>query len=398
MKQRAMKRRHSLLQTGLLFIYGLAGTGMLGHGLLRPVLPIFARRIGATGLEVGLLTSGFMIARALTAYVIGRHVDKTGHTNRFVRIGFFFVFVTVLTFSIINSYEGLLILRFCQGICFGLIWPTTQVMIADLTKNDFRARALSLYQITGRLGALLSRILFSVVLMITAGLGFSEISSFRVIFLVGAVILLIGFIEAAFMPSTPRKTVTQVKGKPPYPVFILGFIFGALLSLAPLSIVFLNEHFRVDLIGIAFILLGLDITSICVMYIVSHLSDRIGPGKSLWFVIVPAFIAALFLPFASGLVIFMGSYIILRSAISSFIPVSRAYATSVNTGVGANIGILNMTTNLGSVVGPIIGGLAYDHLTHGFRIAGYSAIALLLVPAAVIIGMPYLVRVFRRRL
>lgn len=390
-------RRHSLLQTNLLFIYGLAGTGMLGHGLINPILPIFARRLNATGLEVGLLTSGFMVARALTAYLIGRYIDRTGHTNRFVKIGFFFVFITVIAFAFIKSYEGLLILRFFQGICFGLIWPTTQIMIADLTKNQFRARGLSLYQITGKLGMLLSRILFSVLLLITSGLALTEIASFRVIFVVGAVILLVGFIESMIMPNTPRTVGKRKKTTPPYPVFVLGFIFGALLSLAPLSIVFLNEHFRVDLLGIAYILLGLDIVSMGAMYLSSHFSDHMGVRRSLLIIIAPCFLAAVCLPFASQLAVFLVLYFILRAAISSFVPISRAYATSVNSGIGANIGMLNMTTNLGSVVGPIMGGLVYDHFTRGFRIAGYSAVALLLIPAAVVLGMPYIIRIFKTR-
>jgi len=390
-------RRHSLLQTSLLFIYGLAGTGMLGHGLINPILPIFARRLNATGLEVGLLTSGFMVARALTAYLIGRYIDRTGHTNRFVKIGFFFVFITVIAFAFINSYDGLLILRFCQGICFGLIWPTTQIMIADLTKNQFRARGLSLYQITGKLGILLSRILFSVLLVITSGLALTEIASFRVIFVVGAVILLAGFIESMIMPNTPRSVGERKKTTPPYPVFVLGFIFGALLSLAPLSIVFLNEHFRVDLLGIAYILLGLDIVSMCAMYLSSHFSDHMGVRRSLLIIIIPCFIAAMCLPFASRLAVFLVLYFILRAAISSFVPISRAYATSVNSGIGSNIGMLNMTSSLGSVLGPVIGGLVYDHFNHGLRIAGYSAVALLLIPAAVVIGLPYFTRIFKTR-
>ncbi len=397
MNAKARMRRHSLLQTGLLFIYGLAGTGMLGHGLIHPILPIFARRLNATGLEVGLLTSGFMVARALTAYLVGRHVDKTGHTNRLVKIGFFFVFMLAFSFAFTDSYEGLLIIRFGQGICFGLIWPTTQVMIADLTKNDFRTRALSLYQITGRLGVLLSRLLFSALLMIAGGMGLTESASFKVIFFAGGAIFFVGFLESVFMPDARRSVAVRPKTTPPYPVFILGFIFGALLSLAPLSIVFFNEHFHIELLGIAYILLGLDIISMGAMYISSHFSDRIGVRKALWIIIVPCFAAALCLPFASHLAVFLLCYFILRAMISSFIPISRAYATSVNSGMGSNIGMLNMTTNLGSVIGPIVGGLAYDHFANGFRIAGYSAIALLLVPAAVILVMPYLIRIFRRR-
>jgi MFS family permease len=39
-----------------------------------------------------------------------------------------------------------------------------------------------------------------------------------------------------------------------------------------------------------------------------------------------------------------------------------------------------MVTNLGSVVGPIIGGLIYDTFPGVFKIAGYSFVALLLIP------------------
>lgn len=70
----------------------------------------------------------------------------------------------------------------------------------------------------------------------------------------------------------------------------------------------------------------------------------------------------------------------MRMSISSFIPISRAYATDINTEVGSNIGTLNMVTNLGSVVGPIIGGLIYDTFPGVFKIAGYSFVALLLIP------------------
>jgi MFS family permease len=67
-------------------------------------------------------------------------------------------------------------------------------------------------------------------------------------------------------------------------------------------------------------------------------------------------------------------------AISSFVPISRAYATNISTEIGSNIGTLNMLTNLGAVIGPIIGGYIYDHFAQGFKIAGYSIIALLLIP------------------
>lgn len=358
---------------------------MLGHGLFRPILPIFARRVGATGLEVGLLTSGFMFARGITAFLTGKGVDLSGRRKTFVTIGFFFVFIIAFGYIFIDNYFGLLFLRFFQGICSGLIWPATQVMVAEEAGQRYRARALSLYQITGRLGALLSRALLSLVLLVTVYIGLGEIMSFRIVFLVGGVILFLAFLQTFFVPEHKRTVATKRQGKPPYSIFALGFVFGALLALAPISLVYFNEHYSISPLGIAVILLCLDITTIAAMYTSSHITDRIGVERSVWILIVPAFIAALCLPFVSGFLVFVVLYFIIRMAISSFMPISRAYATSINGEIGSNIGTLNMMTNLGAVVGPIIAGFMYDTMSGSLKIAGYSVVALFLVPGVLIL-------------
>ncbi len=366
-------------------LYGLAGAGMLGHGLFRPILPIFARRVGATGLEVGLLTSGFMFARGITAFFTGKGVDLSGQRKTFVTIGFFFIFITAFGYIFINNYAGLLILRFCQGICSGLIWPATQVMVAEEAGHRYRARALSLYQITGRFGALLSRALLSLVLLITAYIGLGEMMSFRIIFLVSGVILFLSFLQTFFVPEQKRTVAKKGQGIPPYSIFALGFVFGALFALAPISLVYFNEHYSISPLGIAVLLLCLDVTTMAAMYTSSHITDRIGVERSVWIVIVPAFIASLCLPFVSYFLVFVVVYFVLRMAISSFMPISRAYATSINGEIGSNIGTLNMVTNLGAVVGPIIAGFMYDTMSGSLKIAGYSVVALLLIPGVLIL-------------
>lgn len=382
-------QRHSLFKKNLLILYGLAGAGMLGHGLFRPILPIFARRVGATGLEVGLLTSGFMLARAITSFIIGKNIDISGRRKLFVKMGFFFVFVIVFSYFFVNGYYGLLFLRFCQGICSGLMWPATQIMVAEEAEKSYRARALSLYQITGRIGALLSRAILSLILLITANIGLGELSSFRVVFLVAGVILFIGFIEVLLIPEHKKVKVAKRKGKPPYSIFILGFVIGAMFALGPISLVYFNEHYNISPLCIAILLFFLDIITVIAMYGSSHLTDRIGVKKSLWVIIIPCFITAICLPFVSYFVVFVVLYFIMRMSVSSFMPISRAYATSIDTEIGSNIGTLNMMTNLGAVIGPIVGGLAYDSLSGGFKIAGYSIIALLLIPGALILFYPY---------
>jgi MFS family permease len=358
---------------------------MLGHGLFRPILPVFARRLGASGLEVGFLTSGFMLARAITSFIIGKNIDISGRRKLFITAGFFFVFVIAFGYIFVNSYYGLLFLRFCQGICSGLMWPPTQIMVAEQAEKGYRTRALSLYQITGRLGALISRAILSLILLITTEIGLSEFGSFKVVFFVAAIILFVGFIEVLLIPERKRVKTEKRKGKPPYSIFLLGFIFGAMLGLAPISLVYFNEHYNITLLGIAVLLLCLDIITMFVLFGTSHLTDRIGVKKSLWIITVPCFITALSLPFISFFMGFVVLYFIMRMALSSFMPISRAYATSIDTEIGFNIGTLNMMTNLGAVVGPIAGGFIYDSLPGEFKIAGYSVIALFLVPGALLL-------------
>lgn len=372
-----------LFKKPLLTLYSIAGIGMLGHILVQPILPIFARRLGATGLEVGLLTSGFMLARGFMAYSIGRRIDETGERKSVIQLGLLAWFAFTLLYFWANDLSALLILRFGQGVCSGLIWPVAQIMVAENAPRGYKTRALSLYQITGRAGALLSRLLLGLGLLIASRIGFGEVASFRIMFVFAALLIVVGFVEAMLLPAVKMKRAERRKRQKSYSIFVLGFAFGALLALTPISLVYLNEQYKIPLFEIAMLLLILDVITMVVMYLSSHLTDRLGFNKSLKIIVVPCLAVGFMLPFISPLWIFVVLFFILRTAISSFLPISRSYATSMDTEIGSNIGTLNMVTNFGAVIGPIIGGFMYDTMSGTFKIAGYAIVALFLVPALI---------------
>ena len=376
--------RRALLNKPLLIIYSIAGIGMLGHILVQPILPIFARRLGASGLEVGLLTSGFMLARAFTSFFIGQYIDRTGHRESLIRIGLLMLFSLTLLYFWAGQLFVLIILRFGQGICSGLIWPVAQTMVAESALEGYRTRSLSLYQITGRIGALVSRLFLTIGLLLAANMGLDEIGSFRVIFLLAAVIIFAGFLESLLLPRHKRDHAAVIGRRRPYTLFILGFAFGAMLALTPISLVYLNEHYGISPLGIAVMLLVLDLITMLVMYLASHFTDLIGFKRTLMVISIPCFIAAVALPFVSILVVFIFLYFVMRTAISSFLPISRSHATNSKGDIGSNIGTLNMMTNLGAVVGPLIGGMLYDAMPGGLKMSGYSVIALFLLPMLII--------------
>ena len=51
---------------------------MVGVGIIAPILPIYAENLGATGLWVGVIFSGYAISRMFLLPFIGRFSDRRG--------------------------------------------------------------------------------------------------------------------------------------------------------------------------------------------------------------------------------------------------------------------------------------------------------------------------------
>jgi MFS family permease len=73
-----------LLSFRILFISVFAS--MLGLGIVVPLLPYYADTLGATGIGIGLIFSGFALSRAIFMPLIGRYSDRMGR-KYFILIG-----------------------------------------------------------------------------------------------------------------------------------------------------------------------------------------------------------------------------------------------------------------------------------------------------------------------
>ena len=60
----------------VLFVAVFAST--LGVGFIGPLMPLYARDLGATGVTLGMIFSGFSMARFIFTPIIGRLSDKRG--------------------------------------------------------------------------------------------------------------------------------------------------------------------------------------------------------------------------------------------------------------------------------------------------------------------------------
>ena len=123
-----------------------------GFGIFFPYLPLFAESLGASlGLQIGLLTTGFMAARTLTALPFGSISDSIGRKNSIV-VGLFAYGVITLLFYFSQDWTHILLLRSLQGITAGLIWPSSRALIYDLVGPGARGRAISVLNVSASIG------------------------------------------------------------------------------------------------------------------------------------------------------------------------------------------------------------------------------------------------------
>lgn len=113
---------------------------MIGVLMILPLLPFFAQRLGAGGLEVGLLVSSFSLAQLLSAPMWGRLSDKWGR-RPVIMIALGSSAISYAVFGFAHTLLLLFISRIVQGAGGGTV-GVIQAYVADATKPEERTKAL----------------------------------------------------------------------------------------------------------------------------------------------------------------------------------------------------------------------------------------------------------------
>lgn len=112
---------------------------MIGFGLILPLLPIYGREMGASGVYLGLLTSLFGITRSITSLPGGVLADRVGRKKLIVG-GLVTYTAVMFLFGVSTNLYHLLILRACQGAASGVVWPVAATMVADIVEPKDRGK------------------------------------------------------------------------------------------------------------------------------------------------------------------------------------------------------------------------------------------------------------------
>ncbi len=123
----------------------------LGLGMVVPVLPLYARDLGATGAEIGLTYSTFAATQIVVSPFAGRLADRFGR-RPFLIAGLLAYTAAALGWYITNSIEITLLLRALSGVGAGLLFSIAFAYVGELAPRGQEGRYMGTFGVFDFLG------------------------------------------------------------------------------------------------------------------------------------------------------------------------------------------------------------------------------------------------------
>ncbi len=127
----------------LLLLFCSSFLSQLPLSLIRFYAPIYAIKVGATGLILGLMGFSYGAVYIFSAYILGKRSEKIGY-GKSLGFGLFFYALIVLLYTFIKLSLIFILIRALEALAMGFVWPSLEA----LTKFfDNRKASTAIYTI-----------------------------------------------------------------------------------------------------------------------------------------------------------------------------------------------------------------------------------------------------------
>jgi MFS transporter, DHA1 family, multidrug resistance protein len=361
-----MNRKAFLVIAGTMFI------SMLGMGIVTPFLPIYADKLGASPLEVGMVQAGFSISNMFSLPFVGRLSDRSGR-KVFLCIGLTILMLASLGFIWAKNPTQLILMRLFQGLGASAHLPIAQAYLGDITPKGGEGRWMGYF----------NAILFSGIGMgpLVGGV-VTDLFSMNTTFVVMAAANLGGLIATLILlrdvprrpiPAGHTSIIAPLRSRVMRGVFAyrmtVGFGTSTFMAFLPLF---------ADLrLGLSASLIGLLLAARTPVSLVQTFTGRMADRYNRRLLVIAGGIISMIfsalLPSAAGFWMLLGIYAMATLGHSVGMPAANAYVVEEGRvyGMGACMTTFMMAMQIGNGVGPIMLGAVAGFL--GLDYAFYSA-------------------------
>lgn len=333
------------------------GMIMLANGLQGSLIGIRASLEGYTAFAAGFIMTGYYAGFLSGALIIPQRIKNVGHVRTFAALASI-ASISILLHSLHVSFFGWFLMRFITGMCFVGMYTVAESWINDLSENNNRGQALSVYMMVSMAGNAFGQLFLNIASPETATL-FMLVS---ILISVSLVPILVVVSKQPDFSISEFLTIKELYNTSPLGVtaaVLTGLAHGALWGIG--SIYALKNGLTIEQVSI--FMFTFIIGGAVNQYLIGYLSDRYDRRSVL---VAVAFLASFFSVLA---VVFGTSFTSLLIITFIFggltVPLYALAIAHTNDFlskkemVAASAG-LQMATGAGLTVGPLLGGLAID--------------------------------------
>ena len=335
-----------------------------GVSIVFVFMPIIAKGVTDSILEIGLIVASFSFAQILSEIYFGRHSDKKGTRLKFIRIGFIGCAAAFGLHYFADDITLLFLARIGAGIASGIMIPAMIAYAYELNVEKKRAATIISFHALGWLAGI-------------AAAGFAN--DLKLIFLISAASFVIGLMftiklpnisqEKELKPGTIKKII--VKNKFLFLSLLLRHIGAAAVwTILPLMLI---EKLGAELYQISIIYVANTLTAFILMNLMASRINfsnitkfKIGIGCTVFVFVGLSVITDwwMAMPFMA-----------LVGATWAFLFIGGNFHLMENNPRSTSTGIFSSTLSISMVIGPVIAGIIA--FTFDYVVVMYFAIAII---------------------
>jgi MFS family permease len=355
------RERRKVLFSLLLAVF----TVMLGMGIIAPLLPGYARSLGANGVVLGLIFSIFSFFRTFFTPAAGILSDRWGRKH-FMGAGMFAYFILSLAYVQAACTLVLLVVRALHGLAAAFVVPVANAYVGDMAPPEKEGRYMGLFMASFFAGFALGPAL--------GGVLHDRFGMASCFLMLGLLALLALFLILALVPNLPPDRNGRTHGRKGEAsvailkshVIVTLLIFTFVSSIGRGSIISFVPLLAEEKLGMSATLLGSILTanlSLAAVLLLPFgvLADRADRKRIL---LAGTFLSGLMfaaLPSATGLWSLLGVNILLGVATALAFPAAQAIAVTLarGRGMGTVLSSLQAAGGAGFATGPLVSGMIY---------------------------------------
>ncbi|WP_050614369.1 MFS transporter [Bacillus testis] len=337
---------------------------MVGFGIIIPVMPFLAEKVGGSPTELGLLMAVYSLMQLFFAPVWGRVSDRIGRKPVMV-IGIAGLAISFFMMAMADSLWVLFAARIIGGILSSANMPTAMAYVADITTEEERSKGMGIIGAATGLGFIFGPAIGGI---------FSK-SSLNIPFYIAGIssiitLILVMLILKESLPKEKRDQHTGQKESmwksfqgPLIVMYLLQlFVTLSMSGLEATFAYFAAEKAGINTVHLGYIFMIMGFGSALVQGgLVGIMSKKFGEGKVIRIGIIVSAVGFLLILLSSDfwtaaifLTIFALGNGVIRPALSSLLTKSSTHAH------GKVTGLLSSFDSFGRIIGPPLGGWLFS--------------------------------------